>query len=202
MKPDILDFWRRAQLAHINPAITDEFPEGWDVREELRELFGNRQVTDIGCGYGRLCTAFQPDRYTGYDLNPAAIETARQRHPSYRFALMRDPLDYPAGDAALLYAVLVHVHDDDIEATVAPLCRRANFIVVAEIMQRSWRGEGMPRPKGAPPVFNRDVSEYVAMFAMQGFDVDDVVVAPYKRYPDTKMTFLALAREGAAGDSG
>jgi SAM-dependent methyltransferase len=201
VKPEILDFWRQAQLAHINPGLTEEFPEGWDVREELRELFGDRQVTDIGCGYGRLCTAFRPDRYSGYDLNPAAIETARQRHPDYRFTLMRDPLDYAASDAALLYAVLVHVHDDDIEATIAPLCRRANFVVVAEIMLRSWRGEGMPRPAGAPPVFNRDVAEYVAMFAVHGFDVDDMVVAPYKRYHDTKMTFLALARKGAR-DSG
>jgi SAM-dependent methyltransferase len=196
VKPEILDFWRQAQLAHINPGVTDEFPEGWDVREELRELFGNRQVTDIGCGYGRLCTAFRPDRYSGYDLNPAAIETARQRHPDYRFTLMRDTLDYAASDAALLYAVLVHVHDDDIGATIAPLCGRANFIVVAEIMQRSWRGEGVPRPQLAPPVFNRNVSEYVDMFAKQGFEVDDMVVAPYKRYAGTNMTFLVLARKG------
>ena len=61
MKRDILEFWRRAQLFHINQGVSEEFPEGWDVRDELREKIGDRRVSDIGCGYGRLCTAFRPD---------------------------------------------------------------------------------------------------------------------------------------------
>jgi len=142
-------------------------------------------------------TAFRPDQYQGYDLNPAAIEAARLRNPEYRFTLMRDRLDYAAAEAALLYTVLLHIHDDDIEAVVSQLCERMSFIVVAEIMLRSWRGRHSPRQKQATPVFNRDLAEYVAMFTKRGFDVDDVVVAPYKRYPDTNMTFLVLGRTAA-----
>ncbi|MDH3288198.1 MAG: class I SAM-dependent methyltransferase [Betaproteobacteria bacterium] len=202
MKPQILEFWRQAQLFHINPGVANDFPEGWDVREELREIFGDRHVSDIGCGYGRLCTAFRPDHYAGYDLNPVAIETARHRYPEYRFTLMRDPSDYGTNDAALLYAVLLHIHDDDIEAVVKQLCDSVKFLVVAEIMLRSWRGSDATRQKQAPPVFNRDVAEYVAMFAKHGFDIDDVVIAPYKRYPDTDMTFLVLARGRSKEDGG
>lgn len=202
MKSDILAFWRKAQLAHINPGVTDDFPEGWDVREELRNLFGDRHVTDIGCGYGRLCTAFGPNRYVGYDLNPTALEAARHRHREHEFRLMRDPFDYEVKDAALMYAVLLHVHDDDIEATVSNLCNRASFIVIAEVMMRSWRGEDSARPEGAPPVFNRDVPEYVAMFGKRGFEVDDAIVAPYKRYHDTNITFLALACKQGASKNG
>lgn len=195
MKEDILAFWRRAQLFQINPGESEEFPEGWDVRVELREIFGDRYVSDIGCGYGRLCTAFRSDRYLGFDLNPAALEAAQRRNPDYRFSLMRDPLDYTVREAALLYTVLLHIHDDDIELVVANLCKRASFIVVAEVMLRSWRGQKDSRPDKAPPVFNRDASEYVAMFAANGFDVDDVLIAPYKRYPNTDMTFLAFTRK-------
>ena len=198
MKPEILEFWRKAQLVHINPGVQDDFPEGWDVREELREICGDRHVSDVGCGYGRLCTAFHPDRYEGYDLNPTAIDAARRRNPAYRFTLMQHPLDYAVRDAALLYTVLLHIHDDDIEAAIAGLCERADFIVAAEIMLRTWRGEAALRPKEAPPVFNRDASEYVAMFKTHGFDVEDMVVAPYKRYKDTNITFLVLARKRAA----
>jgi len=194
MKPDILEFWRKAQLLHINPGGANEFPEGWDVRDELREIFGTRHVSDIGCGYGRLCTAFQPDHYAGYDLNPAAIETARHRYPEYRFSLMRHPFDFGPDDAALLYTVLLHVHDDDIETFIGQLCRNVNFIGVAEIMMRSWRGREAARHESAPPVFNREAAEYIAMFARHGFEVDDIVVAPYRRYPDTNMTFLVLGR--------
>lgn len=201
MKQDILRFWQQAQLYHMNPGETDEFPEGWDVRGQLRELVGDRQVADIGCGYGRLCTAFAADRYLGFDVNPSAVETARHRHPEYHFTLMRDPLDYTVGDTALLYTVLLHIHDDDIEATVANLCDRASFIVIAEIMLRSWRGQDRSRPENAPPVFNRDASEYIAMFARRGFEVDDAIIAPYKRYQDTNITFLALARKQAASES-
>jgi len=197
MKPEILEFWRQAQLFHINPGVENDFPEGWDVREQLREIFGDRHVSDIGCGYGRLCTAFRPEQYVGYDLNPAAVEAAQHRHPDYRFNWMRDPFDYAPDDAALLYTVLLHIHDDDIEAAVKQICERVNFVAVAEIMLRSWRVSDVPRPTQAPPVFNRDPEEYVAMFAKHRFDVDDVVIAPYKRYPDTSLTFLVLGREHA-----
>ena len=197
MNPKIVEFWRQAQLFNINPGVSDDFPEGWDVREELHEIFGDRHVSDIGCGYGRLCTAFRSDRYVGYDLNPSAIETARNRYPEYGFRLMRDPLDYGTNDAALLYAVLLHIHDEDIQAVVKRLCESVKFMVVAEIMLRSARGSGAPRPMQAPPVFNRDVTEYIAMFAKHGFDVDDIVVAPYKRYADTNVTFLVLAPSGS-----
>jgi len=197
MKRDILEFWQQAQLFQINPGVTEEFPEGWDVRDELRQIFGDRHVSDIGCGYGRLCTAFRPDRYSGFDLNPAAVEAARRKYPDYRFTLMRDPLDYVVSEAALLYTVLLHIHDDDIELVIANLCKRAEFVVVAEIMLRMWRGQEISRPEKAPPVFNRDVPDYVALFAKCGFDVDDMIIAPYKRYPDTNITFLALARKQA-----
>jgi len=188
MNPDILKFWTNADFRHINPARDTEFPEGWDVREELRNIIGDRSVAEIGCGYGRLCTAFQPEQYMGYDVSPAAIAAAKRLFPAYRFSVMAEDGDYGKSDAALLYAILLHVHDEDIRAFVARLTDRTAMVVVAEIMGREWR-----RP-GDPPVFNRAAEEYIALFAEHGFKVDDIITAPYERYPGARITFLVFVK--------
>jgi SAM-dependent methyltransferase len=194
VNPEIIQFWQNAQLVHINPGLSDELPEGWDIKNELAAIFQNRTVSDIGCGYGRLCSAFDPARYTGFDINPSAIAAAKHRNPGYRFTHMRTPSDYEVTDAALLYTVLLHVHDDDIEPFIAQLCLRSKRIVAAEIMLKAWRGDTLTRPPGAPPVFNRDAKVYIEMFEKNGFAVDDIIVGPYKRYPDTVLTLLVMDR--------
>ena len=189
MKTDIQTFWTNADFRYINPAYpADEFPEAWDVREQLREIMADRPVAEVGCGYGRLCTAFSTERYTGYDISPAAIDAARQRFPGYRFLVMADENDFQATDAVLLYTVLLHVADEDIGPFISRLSREARFVLVAEIMNRGWRRSGNP------PVFNRAAQEYIDLFAQHGFDVGDIITAPYHRYPGWNITFLALAR--------
>ena len=187
MNPDILKFWKNADFRYINPAYpAQEFPEGWDVREELREIMGQRRVAELGCGYGRLCTAFSPEQYTGYDISPAAIDAARLRFPDYRFQVMAGEDDFAASEAVLLYTVLLHVADEDIGPFIARLASKAAFVLVAEIMGRSWRRSGNP------PVFNREAQEYITLFAQHGFAVDDIITAPHHRYPGWSITFLAL----------
>ena len=192
MNPAIRKFWENAALVHINPGGADDFPEGWDVRTELREIFGERDVAEIGCGYGRLCTSFPPHQYVGYDINPVSLREAQQRYPAYRFRLLRDDDDYEITNAALLYAVCLHIDDEDIEPFIARLCGKARFVVIAEIMGREWRRSGNP------PVFNRAAQEYLTMFQRHGFAVEDIVTAPYQRYPDTQITFLVFKQAGAA----
>lgn len=189
MNPDILKFWTNADFRYINPAYpAEEFPEGWDVREELRSAIDQRPVAEIGCGYGRLCTAFSAERYTGYDISPAAIEAARARYPGYRFRAMANEDDFEATEAILLYMVLLHVADEDIGALISRLAGKARFVLVAEIMGRGWRRSGNP------PVFNRGSEEYIALFAQHGFGVDDIITAPHQRYPGWSITFLAFEK--------
>jgi SAM-dependent methyltransferase len=191
MNVEIRKFWENADLAQINPGRENDAPEGWDVRGELRELFGARAVAEIGCGYGRLCSGFAPERYVGYDINPQALRLAEQRNPGYRFHIMRNDDDFEVANAALMYAVCLHIHDEDIEAFIGRICDKARFVVLAEIMGREWR-----RP-GDPPVFNRAAQEYIDLFTRRGFAVDDIVVAPYQRYADTQITFLAFNRSAS-----
>jgi len=180
MNQQILEFWKSQGLANIVPNTGKEFPEGWDVRGHLRLLFKKRHVTDIGCGYGRLCTSFDAQDYLGLDINPAAIEEAKRRNPDYSFRTMQDDRDFGGNlDAALLYTVLLHVDDDDIEGFVGDICRRTAMLVIAEIMDRKWR-----RP-GNPPVFNRNADEYVSLLEKCNFVTTDEIALPY-----SDITFL------------
>jgi SAM-dependent methyltransferase len=88
-------------------------PQAQSLRfQELLAIFANHPpgqpftAFDFGCGYGALCPllAAIPQRpltgYTGYDISPAMIETARQRYgidPRFQFqqaALPRSRADY------------------------------------------------------------------------------------------------------------
>jgi len=43
-------------------------------------------VLDFGCGGGRLADFCQPDGYLGYDIDPACVRFAVQKHPQYKFS--------------------------------------------------------------------------------------------------------------------
>mgnify|MGYP001089471595 CR=1 FL=1 len=171
-------FWEREGLRHITPAGKDN-PEGWDVRSFLREL-ARGSVIEIGCGYGRLCTAFDPEDYIGTDINPAAVAKAMEIHPEHRFEMFNGQ----SADTALLYTVALHISDDDLPGFIAGI--NADRVIVAEIMGREWR-----RP-GNPPVFNRDPEGYIEAFA--GFECKEIHAKPYEHYKGTDITFLAFER--------
>lgn len=175
------DFWRENGLRHLTPRGLEN-PEGWDIWSFLPKLTVGK-VIEIGCGAGRLCQAFDPARYLGVDINPAAVEMARRKHPRYRFEVY----DGQGGDTALLYTVLLHIPDDDLAAFIAGI--NARRVVVAEIMGRKWA-----RPGGPPPAFNRDPEDYVAAFAAAGFTCIEQRVKPYRHYAKGEITFLVFER--------
>ncbi len=83
MRDDIYTFWKNNSLDNIKPPIGGEFPEGWDVIDFFRNLYTLEdygETVEIGCGYGRICEAFDPDNYAGLDISPSAIEQAQFDH--------------------------------------------------------------------------------------------------------------------------
>lgn len=178
MRPDIYKFWKNHSLANIKPNVGGEFPEGWDVVEFFRDLYTVKEygtVIDMGCGYGRLAEAFKPSKYKGMDISPSAISEAKRLNPDYRFVLIDEP-GCSHSDTKLLYTVLLHQSDEDIERAIENLCRTTNRIIVAEICGRDWRREGNP------PVFNRGVEEYQGIFCTHGKNSMTLIRKPYKRY--------------------
>lgn len=171
------EFWMREGLSHITPANKTN-PEGWDVWTLLGSL-ARGSVVEIGCGYGRLCTAFEPSHYLGTDINPAAIQQARKLHPAYTF----EPYTGQAADTALLYTVLLHIPDADLAGLIAGIS--ADRVIVAEVMGRHWRRAGNP------PVFNREPEEYIEAFGGKHQRIDK----PYAHYPNTDITFLVIDKD-------
>jgi len=140
------------------------FPET-GLYEALREAVTGT-VFEFGCGDGRLSPAFSHDSYTGYDINAAALDAARKNNPAHNYVT-----EWADADTFLAYTVLLHVPDDEIQAIIDK-AKQYKHIVIGEIMGRQWR-----RP-GNPPVFNRDLEEYVEMIGRPY----KVLSVPYPRY--------------------
>ena len=193
MRNDIYNFWKNNSLANIKPNTGEEFPEGWDVVEFFKnfrtvEQYG--EVTEIGCGYGRLCKAFDSEYYVGLDISEDALDLARKLNPNYEFEIIpEERLDrpFPHSRTKLLYTVLLHQSDEDISETIKKLCETTRRIIVAEICGRKWRR------KGNPPVFNREVEEYVHMFNEHGKHSFNIINKPYKRYAETDISIMVFS---------
>ena len=125
------------------------------------------RVFEFGCGYGRLAHIFDPANYVGYDINPIAVKTARQKNPKYTFTTE----SWPQADTVLAHTVMLHIPDDDMGELVGRL-KQYKRIVIGEVMGRNRRRTGNP------PVFNRDAGEYEAAIGSKA----EIHLVPYPRY--------------------
>jgi SAM-dependent methyltransferase len=174
---ELAEFWRAEGIKNIIPSVGTEFAEGIDIRESLRGIIDSSGgVIEIGCGYGRLCRAFPADKYIGYDVNPEALELARQKNPNYRFELIEPAAPLSKAGTALIYAVALHISDEELLRFLTPVCEAAPVIVLVELMDVRWRR------MGNPPVFNRDPEHYILTMARLGFRLKSYGKAVYARY--------------------
>jgi SAM-dependent methyltransferase len=192
-------FWTEEGLNHIIPESGEEFPEGFDVFDLLRQIIDPAKgVLEVGCGYGRLCRAFPAASYTGVDINPAAIEAAKRHNEGYRFERIAPAAALPAAGTALLYTVACYIPDEELTRFLKTVCAAAPAVVIAELMDRRWR-----KP-ATPPVFNRDPEQYVLEMANRGYLLRSFGKAVYARYNappwnadhDVRMTFHHYAKAG------
>lgn len=189
--PSLKAFWESDGLANIT-AMSAEFPEGFDPRPELAR-YRPDSVTDLGCGYGRLCEAFDPATYVGMDLNPNAVVKACQLHPDYVFfGAIEDPQALPGGDMLLAYTVFLHMPDNVLAPWLDVIKARYERVLICEILGRDWR-----KLAGAVPVFNRDFRDYERMLAP--FQVASRQRFTYARYAgwnlrDSRIHFLEFSK--------
>ena len=189
MDKAIYNFWSKNSLTNIKPARGGEFPEGWDVIDFFKNLYSEEEygsILDIGCGYGRLCNAFNAKNYCGLDISSHAIEKAQKVHPEYKFSLLDYSINLPPSDTKLVYTVLLHQTDEDIDTIVKTLCNTTRRIIVAEICGRDWRRSGNP------PVFNRNKQEYIELFNAYGKNIEKQYSKPYKAYKGTNIDILVF----------
>ncbi|MDP6491693.1 MAG: hypothetical protein QGG69_08000 [Kiritimatiellia bacterium] len=189
-KNDHVQFWIDDSMRNITPHGAER-PAGWEETAFLRELTGLLDfatVYELGCGYGRLCTAFRPDVYVGLDINPSAIERARKDHPEHSFRLIGFDGPYPEKDLCLAYTVLLHIDDRHIREVADQITRTATRVLVAEILGRCWRR------RGKVPTFNRKREDYERL--LSAFRLEMEIRKPYLRYADTDISFLYFEKNG------
>jgi len=184
-KGDHKAFWVGDGLRNILPKGSEGDPAGWDERAFLKQWTGAipfETAWELGCGYGRLATAFDAKQYVGVDLNPKAVERARQDNPGYTFREIDFDDAYPQGDLCLAYTVLLHIHDDYIHDVAARIAAGSRSVLVVEILGRRRRGGGKT------PSFNRERGEYEQIFS--AFELAWELRKPYLFYRDTDISFL------------
>jgi SAM-dependent methyltransferase len=179
------DYWASGRgLGNITPQ-GKAWPEGDAFPSYLRRIVGARKVLEFGCGVGRLAALFAPDRYVGIDISVDALARAHATLPEHRFALVgRDGL-LPPADVTLAHTVLLHVPDEDLPVTLARF--ESPALIVSEILDRGWRREG------DPPVFNREIDDYVAALAGR-YRLCLAHRMPYPHYPNTDLTIAEFVR--------
>jgi hypothetical protein len=116
----------RATIAAYDAHASD-FAAKWFARHEVDAyldhvagfLRAGARIIDIGCGSGRDTSYLAAKGFDciGVDLSEGLLREARTRSPDHQFRMMdARTIRYPTGmfDAALLLAVIVHMHRADI----------------------------------------------------------------------------------------
>jgi SAM-dependent methyltransferase len=182
---NIYNFWANYSLSNIKPNRLGEFPEGIDMRNFYKELFSKKKygkVIDIGCGYGRLSKAFDPNNYIGLDYSAAAIEKAKTQNSEYNYRVFKQRDKIPPGDTALLHTVCLHISDDTIENFLSSLPTK--MIIITEVLGKNWRRSGNP------PVFNRELEDYINIL---GRPIKNISI-DYKAYKNTVLSVLVFEK--------
>lgn len=132
---------------------------------EVRAMCGDAlPVLDYGCGDGRLCSAFLPGQYVGWDPNAVRVARAKRAHEAHAFVgTLHGWRAEGAFGTVVCHNVLLHVADDLIDEVLDDVCSLASRVVIAEHMTRSFRG--------APRQYHRSASEYGRLLRARGFSM-------------------------------
>lgn len=199
------NFWISDDLTNIKPSNWGEFPEGFDPRKVIADIYrwiGGGAVTELGCGYGRLCQSFASNMYTGLDINPSAILKAKDLFPSYEFQLIQEPNELSGGNILMAYTVFLHMPDDVLKGWIESAKKCYKHIVICELLGRDWRNM-----VNRVPVFNRELQEYIDL--LKPFNLSAEIQLPYQRYStsdlfanqkNTNLSFMVFTKEEALLD--
>ena len=173
-----------------------EYPErpGFDPLDILPDIIRGRPVCEIGCGYGRLADAFEPDKYIGLDCNREAIKRAKKNLPEYSFHVINE-YKYPPTMSKFAYTVAMHIPDDEYHEFVQAMCESTGEqIVIAEILGRSKRRDLEKKIEGyIHATFGRSLEDHAFEFNVEGWSL---VTFHEKTYPGKGIfTFLDFRKD-------
>lgn len=193
------DFWQGEDgIRNVIPRSgrKGEYPErpGFDPIKVLSDIIKGRPVCEVGCGYGRLSEAFEPNKYIGVDCNVEAIARAKRRLPEYSFHVL-DEYRYPPSMVKFAYTVAMHIPDDEYPEFVKAMCdSTGDQIVIAEILGAEKRRDLEKKDIGyIHATFGRDRSTHELEFEKHDWSL---VTYHAKQYPGKgQFTFLDFRKD-------
>lgn len=202
-KLNLFNYWNERGLDNIKPLSIKygEYPEGWNPVEMIRKYIASegKKVVELGCGYGRLCSAFDPENYLGLDINKNAINKANGSYPEYRFQAVGKDVEYPISDLYFAYTVFLHIDDSSAFDILKRVSSKTDAIVIAEILSRKnalYRKYLKYKSQVSEhPYFPRTRDEYSQILDAVGFDFVEEVKRPYRFYQGEEISFLSYVRK-------
>lgn len=193
--------WNETGLKNIKPASIryGENPEGWNVVDEVRRIvspFIRKRILEIGCGYGRICRAFNPQQYIGVDINRQAIDKAKSLFPSHKFQHVQYVDQYPQADVIFAYTVFLHIPEENIHDLIQRLDNTAEDIIIAEAMGHLDQNttQNYDHPDRFHAVYTRSSADYQRIVQQHGFYLFEETIKPYYYFDNTKLHFLHFKR--------
>ena len=188
------DFWQGEDgIRNVIPRSgrSGEFPElpGFDPRKILPDIIRGRPVCEVGCGYGRLASAFESGNYIGVDCNVAAIAKAKRGFPDHTFHVLEE-YKYPPTMVKFAYTVAMHIPDDEYREFIVAMCdSTGDQIVIAEILGSGKRRSLEKKKEGyIHATFGRNLEDHAFEFNVHGWSL--VTFHNYQYPGKGQFTFL------------
>lgn len=189
------EYWVRDGVNHIIPSSENKYPESSDIKELVKSLadeVGYQSVIDFGCGQGRLCTSFDPEKYLGLDINKEMLLSAQKEYVGYRFEEATPQVR--SADIYFAYTVFSYLTDNELHAALRNM--RCKYLIVGEILGREWRNEKIPFS------YSRELSDYVQMLRCHDLILQKHIQKPHEEYikapwyegKNTNLSFLVFRK--------
>lgn len=190
---DLKDWWSEYGHDYIIPKSKKVWPEGWNVVEYIKDIIIERNwqyksICDVGCGYGRLVSAFDPRNYIGVDLNPNILKRVPKEYKTKEISKVND---IPKADIYFLYTVFNHTPEELAYEMIKHFYNQnAEWVLVCEILGRVWKNDKLKHPS-----YGKEISEYIELFNVNGFELIDIKAKLYVSYKNWNMSFLFFRRK-------
>lgn len=172
-----IEFWNKHWAWNTIPK-GGPFPEGKENLKNLTDAVGNTTVRDVGCGYGRLAGLFDPTKYIGFDISAGTIEKAKLLNTTHEFHHWNFS-KLPPAETTLLYIIMLHVDDNDLNSFCELVSQNTNKIVIGDIMGREKHIVQLNRQ---PLCHAREPVDYFNVFKEFGFSKYSTKSALYPIY--------------------
>jgi len=138
---------------YVDVSATDGYYPSvrWEFARVAEKIAEDAEVLDVGCGDGDFLKSLPNRKKLGLDLNPSALEKAKE----YDFPVRAETLaqqDAASADAITLFHVMEHLNDPaEILADLVRVLRPGGLLAIAVPNNDGFIGRMIHAPLNGPP---------------------------------------------------